>query len=164
MNNTKYGIQEVCELLTNTVPDVLETMFSMEALAMPPGNLQSLDSPLVVASVGFIGDLDGIVHLYLTAAFSRVLAARLLSLADHEFEGNEMIDDAIGELGNMIVGAVKSRLCDDGAPCILTIPTIVRGNGLRLGAPGMTDHRSIGFRCGDEEITLELLMKAAGGS
>jgi len=164
MNNTKNGIEEVCDLLTSTVPEVLETMFSMEALAMPPGDPQSLGSSLVVASVGFIGDLNGIVHLYLTSAFARVLAAHLLGLADDEFEGNEMIDDAIGELGNMIVGAVKSRLCDEGSPCVLTIPTIVRGDSLRLGATGLTDRRLIGFRCGDDEITLELLMKATGCS
>lgn len=164
MNNPKIGIEEVCELLTSTVPEVLETMFSMEALAMPQGNLQSLGSSLVVASVGFIGDLNGIVHLYLNTAFARVLAANLLGIADDEFDGNEMIDDAIGELGNMIVGAVKGRLCDEGAPCVLTIPTIVRGDSLLVGATGLTDRRMLSFRCGDDEITLELLMKAASGS
>jgi len=42
-------------------------------------------------------------------------------LADHEIEGNEMIDDLIGGLSNMVVGHIKSQLSDRGMPCVPTL-------------------------------------------
>jgi chemotaxis protein CheX len=58
----------------------------------------------------------------------------MLGLSEVELDaaGPEVINDAIGELTNMTVGAFKNGLCDLGFPCKLTIPSILRGTGIRV--------------------------------
>ena len=158
---TPLLIDHVRELLTRSVPEVFSTMFTLEARPSEPRNLHALGETLVVASVGFAGAVNGVVYLHVSAPFARLLAGRMLGMADEEFDGDEMINDAMGELSNMVVGAVKSRLCDDGSPCVLTIPSIVRGQSFSVGATGCSDRRLLGFHCGEGERVLELQMKPA---
>ncbi|MCI0539745.1 MAG: chemotaxis protein CheX, partial [Verrucomicrobiales bacterium] len=120
-------IDEVCGLLNSGISEVFTTMFGLEVKAAVPRDFDAPSETLVAGSVGFIGDVSGIVYIHVTAAFARTLASRMLGLAEAEMDGEEMVNDVIGELTNMIVGSVKSRLCDSGSPCVLTIPSIVRG-------------------------------------
>jgi len=162
MTNSTSRIEEVCELLRGAVTEVFGTMLSTEAHPIAPGDSQRTGEPLVAGTVGFMGELNGVVYLSLNATFARVLACRLLDMREEEFEDDAMINDAIGEVSNMVVGAVKSRLCDDGFPCVLTIPTIVRGTHFSVDVAGYSDRRSLAFRCGDDQISVTLLMKPPG--
>ena len=56
----------------------------------------------------------------------------MLGISESEVDAGEMVTDAIGELSNMVAGYVKSRLCDSGLPCTLTIPSVVRGQELSV--------------------------------
>jgi CheY-like chemotaxis protein len=90
---------------------------------------------------------------------ARTLASRMLGLAEAELQGDDMVNDAIGELSNMIVGCAKSRLCDAGAPCVLTIPSIVRGQSFVIEPACPCNRHLLGFRCGADHIMIELLME-----
>ena len=158
--NTIHRIDDVCDLLRGSVPEVFGTMLSMNAEPGEPADyLAAADECMVAASVGFVGEATGVVYLHLTAPFARVLAGRMLGMEEEEFDGDEMVNDVIGELSNMIVGAVKSRLCDEGTACALTIPSFVRGKGISIGATGGPERRLLGFRCGSGGVALELLMQ-----
>jgi chemotaxis protein CheX len=73
-----------------------------------------------------------------------------------------MVNDAIGELSNMVAGYVKSRLCDAGLPCVLTIPSVVRGQGLRVEGSSHIPRRAFGFRTGVHQLVAEVLVKESG--
>ena len=159
MTRPIHRIDEVHDLLRGSVPEVFGTMLSMNAEPGEPADFVSTDGEtMVAASVGFVGEANGVVYLHLTASFARVLAGRMLGMEEEEFDGDEMVNDVIGELSNMVVGAVKSRLCDEGSACALTIPSFVRGAKLRVGATGGPERRLLGFRCGEGGIVVELLM------
>jgi chemotaxis protein CheX len=83
----------------------------------------------------------------------------MLGLAEAELQGDEMVNDVIGELSNMIVGCAKPRLCDAGAPCVLTIPSIVRGQNFEIEPARRCNRRLLGFRCGVDHLVIELLME-----
>jgi chemotaxis protein CheX len=88
----------------------------------------------VVGTVGFIGDLSGLVYLYFSEEFATTVACNLLGMSAAEVanEGHEVVNDAIGELTNMTVGGFKNQLCDRGFPCMLTIPSILRGSNFSI--------------------------------
>jgi two-component system cell cycle response regulator len=128
MNTTTPNlIDEMRDSLKSGVSEVFRTMLTLEA--KPVAVLHEWHAPgdpLVAGCVGFTGDANGVVYVHATARFARTLASRMLGLPEAELQGDEMVNDVIGELSNMIVGCAKSRLCDAGAPCVLTIPSIVR--------------------------------------
>ncbi len=152
-------IEEVCNWLNTSVSDVFSTMFSSEAQSVPPLDSHGTTEPLVIGSVGFVGEMNGVVYISVTAAFARNLTSRMLGMPEAEIEGDEMVNDVIGELSNMIVGSVKSRLCDRGAPCVLTIPSIVRGQNLKVQPIKPSKHHLLGFQCGTDHLAVEFLMK-----
>lgn len=83
----------------------------------------------------------------------------MLGLSPDEIDGDEMVNDTMGELANMIVGQVKSRLCDRGYECVLTVPSVVRGQNFSIESTTGTERRVIGFNCGAEKLKVEVLIK-----
>jgi chemotaxis protein CheX len=152
-------IDQIEEMIRQAVHEVFGNMVSMSLADEKPAELPEDPSGQVAGSVGFIGEATGVIYLYVGARFAGTITGRLLSIPETEIEGEEMINDAIGELSNMVGGYVKSRLSDGGYPCTLTIPSIVRGKQLTI--EGVTDvaRRMIGFSHEGNHLQAELLIK-----
>lgn len=161
MTTQSIPIEEVCDWLNTSVTDVFSTMFSSEAHVAPPLDSHGTTEPLVIGSVGFVGKMNGVVYLGVTAAFARTLTSRMLGMPEAEIEGDEMVNDVIGELSNMIVGSVKSRLCDRGAPCVLTIPSILRGQNFEVQPIKPSERRLLGFQCGADHLAAKVILKTS---
>jgi chemotaxis protein CheX len=84
----------------------------------------------ILGTVGFVGDLNGLIYIRLDAHFARATAGRVLGMSGSEIAegGNDLLKDTIGELTNMMVGTFKNGFCDLGYPCKLTLPTIIFGH------------------------------------
>jgi chemotaxis protein CheX len=79
--------------------------------------------------------------------------------SDSTITGEEMVNDAFGELTNMIVGHIKSRLGDRGIQCVLTIPSILRGSHFTIESTSSTRRRVSTFRCAGSPVVVEVLLK-----
>ena len=150
------------DLIKGAVSEVFSTMLSIKTEPDSTLALLTTGGSHVASSVGFIGQVTGIVFIYSNVEYARVITSRMLGLDPKEVEGDEMVNDSMGELGNMIVGHVKSRLCDRGMSCVLTIPSIVRGSQFSIQAVTSATRVVVGFRCDTtEQIAIEVLIKAA---
>ncbi len=158
------------DYINRAVTDVFKTMlgreptFSTQAprlegepLPAPEGN-----RPQVVGTVGFIGDVNGLIYLHLDLAFAKLCTCHLLGMTDAELEeaGDEVINDAIGELTNMTVGGFKNGLCDAGYPCKLTIPSILRGSNFSIEPISSAVRHIYYFDCAEHRVVADILMKA----
>jgi len=151
---------ELVEKLTkDAVKEVFEGMLSMKAEVEPPGALAQDAGGQIAGSVGFIGEANGVIYLYAGVSFARVITSRMLGISEAEVDSDDMVNDAVGELSNMVVGYVKSRLCDAGWPCTLTIPSIVRGQQLTVESLAQVTRRVVGFRSGTHQFFAEMLIK-----
>ena len=73
--------------------------------------------------------------------------------------GDDAVNDAIGELTNMIVGSFKNGLCDAGYSCKLTIPSILRGRNFCIEPIGSAERNVYSFDCGGHRLVADILMK-----
>jgi chemotaxis protein CheX len=156
---TPQLIEEVGDLLKSSVSEVFTTVFNINAHPVPFCEIRKSDEMLIAGSVGFVGDVNGVVYIYLKASFARKLASQMLGMPEAELDGDELIGDVIGELSNMIVGSTKSRLCDSGASCKLTVPSIVRGQNLSAQPVRLSEGLSMSIACNDDLLLLELIIK-----
>lgn len=155
------------ETITRAVQEVFRTMLSKEATLLPfepPGHGSSslaLEAAHVVGTVGFIGSINGLIYLYLEASFAREAAAAMLGMNMREIDeaGEDVINDAIGELTNMTVGTFKNQLSDKGYPCRLTIPSILRGSNFTIEPISSATRRLYRFNVGGHRLTADLLMQ-----
>jgi chemotaxis protein CheX len=152
-------VSELADLLKSAVPEVFSTMLSMEAEFQPPDSPKPDFDAQVAGAVGFTGKLDGVVYIFTRPTFARLLTSRLLGLSEGEVDGDEMVNDAVGELTNMVVGHMKSRLCDRGAACVITIPSVVRGSHFSITPVSPTDSHMLHFRCHDDHLLVQVMVK-----
>ena len=116
------------ELMTRATTDVFSTMVSMELESSnTPCEESTNGEKKIVGSVGFAGAIKGVVYLHLHEGLAGIITETMLGLEASEL-GEDEINDVVGELSNMIGGNVKSRLCDAGFSCQLSVPSVARGN------------------------------------
>jgi chemotaxis protein CheX len=163
------AVEEISESLlrdniARAVSDVFKTMLGKGAQldeSAPPALKTS--SPQIVGAVGFIGDIVGFVYLYLEQPFANQCTGRILGMSEGDLKaaGDEVVNDAIGELTNMVAGSFKNALCDAGYPCKLTIPSILRGINLCVEAVGQAHRRRFPFDCGGQRVIADVILKAS---
>jgi chemotaxis protein CheX len=151
-------IDDLDHLVSSAVASVFGTMLNLpveeEAESVPAVE----GEPQMAGSVGFIGVVTGVVFVYSTVSFARKVARGMLG-PDHVTTGEEMVNDAFGEITNMIVGHIKSRLADRGMTCVLTIPSILRGSNFTIESTSSTRRRISTFRCAGSQVVVEVLLK-----
>ena len=152
-------LQDLERHFNKAVQDVFATMLRCELQPSSAEGWHMNGQPHVASCVGFFGKLNGVVYLYASEAFARHLASRLLDMAEAQIDSDEMLHDAMGEITNMVVGPVKSRFADNGMPCVLTIPSIVRGTNFSIEPASSTERRMFGYRCAEGELVAEVLIK-----
>lgn len=152
-------IDDLEELLKSAMVEVFSTMLGQQ-IEPEPNNAPMLNGDAMIAgAVGFIGTLTGIVYLYLPQTFAVRLTEKMLGVAPDASDGDEMVNDTIGEFANMVVGHLKSRLSDRGRSCAMTIPSIVRGTNFCIEPVSTTLRRVVTFRSHEHQIVVEILIK-----
>lgn len=162
------------ENITRAIADVFKTMLGINSdlcpasaqgtvswppLPSPSG--EAVGTPQVVGTVGFIGDVNGLIYIYLPQQFAEQCTCTMLGMTPVEVTegGDEVINDAIGELTNMSVGSFKNGLCDAGYPCKLTIPSILRGANFSVEPISSAERYIYRFKCGDAVVVTDILLK-----
>jgi chemotaxis protein CheX len=152
-------IEQVDQLTHEAIKEVFQSMLSMQVNPEPPHPLEADPAGEIIGSVAFIGEATGIIYLCAGLGFARVITSLLLGISEPEVDSGEMVADAIGELSNMVAGYVKSRLCNQGSNCVLTIPSVVRGQHLSIESSAQTTRRVIGFRNCKYHLLAEIVLK-----
>lgn len=170
--------QEISEALirdniNRAVCDVFKTMLHRTASLgsaysgggtdpQPPGAPGEATHPQVVGTVGFLGDINGLIYLYFESAFAKHCTCHMLGMSEAEVDeaGEEVINDAIGEITNMTVGSFKNGLSDHGYPCKLTIPSILRGRNFCIEPISDSQRFIYVFETEGQRLVADILLKA----
>jgi chemotaxis protein CheX len=115
----------------------------------------------VIGSVGFNGEINGIVNLCIPNSFAYTVSANILGMTHAEVveSGDEVVRDVVGEITNMTVGGFKNALCDIGFPCRLTLPTVVRGDGLKIASLSGIERHVFQFDCAGHRLIADIQLK-----
>jgi chemotaxis protein CheX len=115
----------------------------------------------VVGTVGFLGEVNGLIYLYFEGAFAKYCTGHMLGMSEAEVDeaGEEVINDAIGEITNMTVGSFKNGLSDHGYPCKLTIPSILRGRNFSIEPISDSQRFVYTFETEGQRLVADILLK-----
>jgi chemotaxis protein CheX len=127
---------------------VLTTMAMIEPIPGKPFvNEDEFAIGTVSAVIAISGDASGSMALSFTGPCIRAIVRGLLGIDYNEV--NEYVEDAVGELTNMICGDARAHLREEGFSLRAGIPSIVKGekhriehldNGPRLAIPFETHY------------------------
>jgi chemotaxis protein CheX len=162
-DNINRAISDVFKTMLGRVPTFVGVtdMSRSDDLSPPPTGPATGMTTFVVGTVGFLGDINGLIYLYFDEGFARLTTCHLLGMTDVEVTeaGDEVVNDAIGEITNMTVGSFKNGLCDAGYPCMLTIPSILRGSNFSIEPVSSTTRFVYNFESTGHKVAVDILLK-----
>ena len=144
--------------LADTVERALKEIFSKQLkLSLEPAisSDEIPDLKVFHASVSITGErVKASVLLQISEAFASK-ATKILIGCDGE---GEEIEDATGELCNMISGRIKSELTTAGFPGVLGTPTITFGSRIDLRDTVSSESCRTEWVCGTDHINIQMLI------
>jgi chemotaxis protein CheX len=119
MMATQLEYRDWIHRLDSAVSEVFEMMLARSCA--PTENCSSVDHP-ISARILFSGEIRGECVLFASRSVAQVTAEALLGSVSAP--DDPMVEDAVGELCNMIAGGWKSKLGSGEAGCAISPPTI----------------------------------------
>ena len=140
--------------LHDSVREVLEKMFFVEALDEPPGETDSPDGGLAV-ELTFEGSPSGALTLRVSIAAARQIAADFLG-QDESGLSPAQVGEVVCELANMICGSVLSRV-ESTATFHLAPPRLLLAEEWRLPQEPANQRatHAVAIGCGTLTATVE---------
>ena len=147
------------EFITNAVNNVFDTMLSMQVESATDAQPENYNGGHIVGTVSFAGKVLGNLNLHVGEEFAVQMTAAIFGMETDEIDDDEEIHDVIGEVCNMIGGDLKSRLCDSGLTCELSIPSITTGKEFKIETKGWDRSARFGFSSNQHTARVEVFIK-----
>lgn len=117
---------ETCsQTILDAAKEVFETMIFMEI--EPSREETPLNSPCIIGTITFKGEREGSLSFSTSMACAGTVARNMLAMEPDDPISPEEICDAVGEVVNMVMGSVKSRLQDVCSSIEVSVPSVVTG-------------------------------------
>lgn len=110
-------------VLELAIEEVFEIMVGQRVKPAPKTDAQPQGG--FTAMVGIAGALCGILTISCNKATAREIARHMLGPETADSE--EQVSDALGEVCNMIAGNFKNKLSSASQSCMLSVPTVIKG-------------------------------------
>ena len=108
--------------------------------------------PEVSAFVQIMGDWQGLVVVAVSQALARRSTGSMFDLPPDAVEP-EMVRDAMGEMANILGGAIKAGIVGTRG---LSLPTVVQGEDHSVYVPDMSLACERAWRCGEDLVSVKL--------
>ena len=116
------------DALLEGAQEVFETMMFMTVERC--SEAESIDGEAILGSITFTGDIEGCVSICCSEHCAKTIAVNMLALEPDEEVSKDDTMDAMGEVANMVMGAVKTRVADSVGDLQVSIPSVVSGSAL----------------------------------
>ncbi len=136
-SDSSWGI-----LLEVGAKEVFQIMLQNELTNLP--NAEELTvSGDVTAMVGLAGALCGVMTIRCESHTAERITGRMLGSVGPVSPDD--VPDAIAEVCNMVAGNFKSKISSLAENCMLSVPTVIRGNDYEMVTVGDGEHITIGL-------------------
>jgi chemotaxis protein CheX len=132
---------------------VFSTMVMLDVTDEPPLTepVKSFHETLT-SMVGLAGSYSGILAVHAPKSLALRITSNMLGMEVSEID--EDVNDAMGEIANMIGGDVKHIFSPKGADINLSIPTVIYGSEYVLESMSSAESLVIPFACGEDHFLL----------
>jgi chemotaxis protein CheX len=150
--------KEMTRYLIDATREVFSTMVAMEVTDCYP-----LSDPItkfhcsVTGMVGMAGSYTGMLSIHCPAILAMTVTSNMLGMEVEEV--GEDVNDALGEIANMLGGHVKQVLSKGGLDLNLSIPTVISGETYTIHSISNDDCVVVPFQCGEGRFLVGLTLK-----
>ena len=141
------------------VQDVFTTMVGVEDLLHLPLQVDPKThfSDCITAMVGFAGIYNGLVSLHVPQKLAISFTSSMIGMEVTEL--NEDVNDALGEIANMVAGSFKHHLSKDGHEVRLSTPSVVTGKEYVISSGSLANTLTLLFDSNDEWFMISIVVE-----
>ena len=135
--------------------EIFSSMVMMEVTVK--GDVQSTLAPLensITGVIGLAGTHKGVLAMHFPKPVAMAITGSFLGMDVDEI--NEDVEDAVGELANMLGGSVKSILSAKGRDIDLSLPSVISGENYDFQPTRELERVVIPFQCDAGGFIVEL--------
>ena len=124
-------VDTVClnEALLEGAKEVFETMIFMP-LEKADDQSQQIEGNCLLGTITFKGELEGCLAICCSTPSAKAIALNMLAMDPEDDISEEDINDAIGEVANMVMGSIKARIQESIGTLEVSIPSVISGQHL----------------------------------
>jgi len=120
------GVVDLREKIIESTLEIFTSMVMMDIIVSEKVNEDNrLLGNTITGVVGLAGTHKGVLAVHIPYAVAFAITGNFLGIEVNEM--NEDVEDAIGEIANMLGGNVKSILSENGRDINLSLPSTVSG-------------------------------------
>jgi chemotaxis protein CheX len=131
-------------LLQVGAKEVFQIMLQTELADVPKAEELTIKGD-VTAMVGLAGALCGVMSIRLDRRTAEKIAGRMLGSVG-KVNPND-VPDAIAEVCNMVAGNFKSKITQLAENCMLSVPTVIRGEDYEMVTVSNGDQINVVLAC-----------------
>jgi CheY-specific phosphatase CheX len=126
-------------ILHEAACEIFETMVFMDVSRCPESDAEV--APGVLSRVSFSGNFQGSLTMICSKECALAITMNLLALDDPSEVEDSDIPDTMGEIANMTMGAVKSRLYEKMGELSVSVPSVFCGDNM---TPLLCENEQVG--------------------
>ncbi len=145
------------KIVESTV-EIFSTMVMMEVRENGEYNKQEpVMTDTISGVIGMAGTHKGVLAIHLPYGVAKSVTGSFLGMEVSEI--NEDVEDAVGELANMLGGSVKAILSGKGKDIDLSLPTTIMGSHYEFQPTKEVERLIIPFVCDVGEFIIEMQLE-----
>ncbi|RNC71816.1 MAG: chemotaxis protein CheX [Desulfuromonadales bacterium] len=129
VKETTVTEEELVGHIVGSIKNIFSTMIFIDDIAddYPLEKPESHFTCSISGMVGLGGDVSGMVGIHIPEEFAKIATASMLGMEVSEIESDGDVNDAVGEITNMLAGEMKMLFTGKGLAACLSTPSIVAG-------------------------------------
>ncbi len=149
---------EMTRYIVDATREVFSTMVAMDVEDCYP-----LEEPItqfhcsITGMVGMAGSYTGTLSIHCPAVLAMKITSNMLGMEVEEV--GEDVNDALGEIANMLGGHVKQVLSKGGLDLNLSIPTVISGETYTIRSIVDDDCVVVPFQCEEDRFLVGLTLR-----
>jgi len=113
-----------------------------------------------LATITFTGDLEGCFGICCEGPCAQAVARGMLCLEPDAALGDSEVTDAIGEVANMVMGGIKTRVQNESAKIEISIPSVIYGRQIKNRLGERMSRVAIPVTIGEHRAELSLVHRS----
>ena len=149
---------EISDKIIESAIEIFSTMVMMEISVN--GDLQKSCLPLndsISGVIGLAGTHKGVLAIHIPSKVAMAITGSFLGMDVDEM--NADVEDAVGELANMLGGNVKAILSEKGRDIDLSLPSTIIGQHYDFQPTREAERIVIPFACAAGEFVIDLQLE-----
>ncbi|MBC7961452.1 MAG: chemotaxis protein CheX [Steroidobacteraceae bacterium] len=156
--STSFTEEQLAGYVISATQEVFSTMVMMDITdEFPLKEPVSRFKCSITGMVGFAGTYSGVISIHCPVELALKITSNMLGIDCDEI--NDDLNDAVGEIANMLGGSVKQVLSKGGLDIKLSIPTVISGEDYTVNSLSDMDCVVIPFVIENHKLLVGLTLK-----